>query len=156
MIDVLDEIATPIVKRCVEYLVFEVGIEAKIQDTKLSKRDILTIKNSSQIAISGSVDVVIAMGYENTLFEELIKYFLQGEDVSDDEIMVINESISGEIINIIVGNAITNPMNGSMLNITTPFFIDSISSMFEEENSNLISSTIETKSGKMAVVVKKN
>lgn len=154
MKDILKELLLPLQERTVQYL--ELDLEIPAQAQVISDKvfvDSYSIKNSSLLATSGSVEVYIAMGYDGTLFEEIVKVFLQGDEVPSEEIAEIKESISCEVINIIVGNAIKNPIDSTSLNITPPLYIDEMSSVFKDKNSNILTTNIKTQYGNIYIAI---
>ncbi|MCK9492262.1 MAG: chemotaxis protein CheX [Sulfurimonas sp.] len=154
MQDMLKGLLLPLRDRSAEYLESELEIQTKIQgvSSKIFTNP-TSIKNSSLLATTGSIEVYVAMGYDGTLFEEIVKIFLQGDEVEGEELIEIKESISCELINIIVGNAIKNPIDNTSLNITPPLYIDEMSSVFKDKNSKILTTNIETIYGNIYIAI---
>lgn len=154
MQNTLNKLLLPLRDRGVEYLVEDLQIKSQAQEISAKVfENPASIKDSSLIATTGSIEVFIAIGYDGTLFEEFVKFFLQGEDVEGEELIELKESISCEIINVIVGNAIKDPYDDSALNITPPLFIDEISSVFKDSNCDVVTTSITTDYGNMYIAI---
>lgn len=154
MQDILKSLLLPLRDRSAAYLESELDIASKVEEIggRILKES-YSIKNSSLLATTGAIEVYVAMGYDGDLFEEIVKVFLQGDDVGAEELIEIKESISCELINIIVGNAIKNPLDSRSLNITPPLYIDDMSSIFKDKNSNVLTTKIETKYGNIYIAI---
>ena len=110
-------------------------------------------KNTAMIGTGGSVQVLITMGYDDVLLEKLMKAFLEGEEVDEEEIDEVRESVSSEVINTIVGNALVNPIDGTALSITPPILIYEAKSLFKNKSSRIAAATISTEFGDMLLTV---
>lgn len=153
MIDFLNKILTSTIDKSVEYLNQDIKISTEIGNEKLTLDTLKTIKHSSLISTLGSMEVDIAIGFDDLLFETLVKHFLNDEEVADDKIVELNKSISCEIINIIVGKATANYVDNTTLNITPSLFIGTMPAVFNDQDNNYETAIINTKFGKMAILV---
>lgn len=151
MIDFLNKILASTVDKSVEYLTQDMKISAKKGDEKLSETTLKTIKHSSLISTLGSMEVDIVIGFDDLLFETLVKHFLHDEEVEDDKIVELQKSISCEIINIIVGKATVNYVDNATLNITPSLYIDQMPSLLHDTDTNYDTAIIHTECGKMAI-----
>lgn len=150
MMDFLNKILTSTVDKSIEYLTQDMKISAKKGDEKLSEATLETIKHSSSISTLGRMEVDIVIGFDDALFETLVKHFLHDENVEDDKIIELQKSISCEIINIIVGKATVNYVDNATLNITPPLYRDEMPSL-SDSYSNDDTTIIHTEYGKMAI-----
>ena len=105
--------------------------------------------STTMISVSGSLEMLITMGYDNNLLEKLIEVFLEGEEIEEDEIDEIKESVSSEIVNIIVGNALFNPIDKSALHISPPILIYEAKFLFKHKDSKIAITKITTNFGEM-------
>lgn len=153
MIDFLNKILTSTVDKSVEYLNQDIKISAEKGNEKLTLDTLKTIKHSSLISTLGSMEVDIAIGFDDLLFETLVKHFLNEEEVADDKAVELKKSISCEIINIIVGKATVNYVDNTTLHITPSLFIDKMPSIFNDTDYNHDTAIINTQFGKMAILV---
>lgn len=109
-------------------------------------------KNTSMIGTGGNIQVIITMSYDDKLLEKLVEIFLEGEEV-EEEMDEIRESVSSEIINTIVGNALVNPLDGTTLSITPPILIYEAKSLFKHKNSKIATAILTTEFGDMLLTV---
>lgn len=105
------------------------------------------------IGTGGTVQVLITIGYDDTLLDKLVEAFLEGEEVEEDEREEIYESVSSEFINTVVGNALQNPVDGSTLSITPPVLIYEAKSLFKQKGSQISIATIKTQYGDMLLTI---
>ena len=139
-----------LVKRSQSFLKEEMSIDIiSISEEESSPPKVELQKNTSMISVSGSVEILIVMGYNDALLEKLIDAFLEGEEVEDDELDEIRESVSSEIVNIIVGNALFNPVDNTVLHISPPILIYEAKFLFQQKNSHISITRIETQFGDM-------
>ena len=101
------------------------------------------------IGTGGSIQVLITMGYDDNLLDKLVEAFLEGEEVDEEELDEIKESVSCEIINTVVGNALKNPLDGTTLGITPPILIYEAKSLFRQKSSQIATSVLKTEFGEM-------
>lgn len=154
MQDILEKILLPLRDRSAEYLNKDLEIPAKAQEIKKEKFiKPCSIKNASLLATSGSIEIYASIGFDDKLFDELVNIFLQGDVLEGDELIEIRESISCEIVNIIVGNAIINPMNDSKISITPPLYIDDMSLFFKDKSTTIMTTIIQTEYGNMYIAI---
>ena len=139
-----------LVKRTKDFLTKEMGIEIMaITQESTSPPKVELQKSTSMISVSGSLEILITMGYNDQLLEKLIEVFLEGEEVDEEEMDEIRESVSSEIVNIIVGNALFNPYDRSVLHISPPILIYEAKFLFKQKDSYIAITKIKTKLGDM-------
>ncbi|MFA6760737.1 MAG: hypothetical protein WCR69_06830 [Sulfuricurvum sp.] len=146
----------PIRDRAAKFLDADLDIRSKIGELRSEVfSDTSNIKNSSLIAITSNSSLFVAIGYDSQLFDIVAGHCLNGEEVSEDELVELRESISSEAINIIVGNALQTPPTGVAINISTPLYIDEIDSVFKDKLARVATTTIDTLFGSMYIAVVK-
>lgn len=138
--------------RSEEYLHNDLDIEGESDIHLYSDKNYFTFYNCSRIDTTGSLEVSIIMGFEKNLFNEIMTIMLQGEAVAEEEIEELTMSISCEITNIIVGNAINNPIDASMLNISPPMYMSKVEQTVDDST---VAGHVETAYGSMLVMVTK-
>lgn len=149
-----NEILVAILSRTISFLNDEMGITVISKNPEISSpKKVELKKNTAMIATGGSVQVLITMGYDDVLLEKLMEAFLEGEEIDEEEIDEIRESVSSEVINIIVGNALTNPIDDTVLNITPPILIYEAKSLFKHKSSKIAAATIKTNFGDMLLSI---
>lgn len=146
----------PIRDRAAKYLDVDLGIRSKIGELRSEVfSDTSNITNSSLIAITSNSSLFVAIGYDSQLFDTVTNNCLSGEEVNEDELVELRESISGEVINIIVGNALQTPPTWVAINISTPLYINEISSVFKDKLAQVATTTIDTLFGSMYIALVK-
>ena len=145
-----NDILTPIVERSITFLKEDLDIEVSSNSVEiLSPKKVELKKNTAMIGTGGNVQVLITMGYDDELLDRVVEAFLEGEEVDDDELDEIRESVSCEVVNTIVGNALKNPLDGTTLSITPPILIYEAKSLFKHKDSKIAVATIKTEFGDM-------
>ena len=145
----------PMVERSKSFLSNEMGIKVLTDNpTIITPEKLKLYKYSAMIGTAGSVDVILIMGYESELLLNLINTFLGGDHIEENELTEIRNSVSSEIINIIVGNALINPIDSSTIGITPPVMIHHEKVIETEDNKTFIySSTLKTEYGDMSIAI---
>lgn len=115
--------------------------------------DKLMLKNhTSMIGVGGKINLMIIISYEDSMLQELINLFMDGEEVAEDEINEVRESVAGEVINTIMGLALpTFPNRGKGVTITPPITINDASNMVKHKNSKILTVTIVTEYGEVSL-----
>ncbi len=151
----IEYILSPIVNRITTYLQSDINInlnkKAKFSYTNIDK--IALKKFTSYIHISGLVEVSVCMSYDLFLLDEILEEFNQGESIDDEELSDYRESVSMEVLNIIVGNALFNPYDKTILEITSPFITDYDELCSHDINEKIAHVIIDTEFGEMQVLV---
>jgi len=126
-----------------------------IEDVKTDEVDInkLQLKDyTSMVGTGGSLNILIVITYQQSLLDYLMEQFLEGEEVSEDERQDYLDSVSGEVINTIIGLALpTFPNRGKGVTITPPIMINDASHITKNKNSEIISANIVTDQGEMSI-----
>ena len=144
------EILSPLIQRSVSFLKEDLEISIISENIDIiSPNRIKLKKNTAMIGTGGSVQVLITMGYDDKLLDKVVEAFLEGEEIQDDELEEIQESVSCEVVNTIVGNALKNPLDGTTLGITPPILISEAKSLFKQKSSHIAAATITTEFGDM-------
>ncbi|MBU1990102.1 chemotaxis protein CheX [bacterium] len=148
------DVLTPILQRAVSFLNDDMKIRVVSQSLQvICPKKVELKKNTSMIGTGGSIQVIITMSYEDALLEELVKAFLEGEEAAEDEMDEIRESVSSEFVNTVVGNALSNPFDGTTLTITPPVLIYEAKSLFRHKSSAIAAASITTSFGDILLTV---
>ncbi|MBL0721822.1 MAG: hypothetical protein JJV88_04500 [Sulfurovum sp.] len=153
----VEYILSPVVNRATTYLQSDMNINIKNKAlfSYLFIDEIALKHYCSYIHISGLVDVSVCVSYDESLVDKLLNEFNQGHIVEDSEIELYRESISKEVINIIIGNALFNPYDKSVLEITTPHIIEYEELIIHDVHQRIAHVTIDTEYGEMQILVGK-
>jgi two-component system, chemotaxis family, sensor kinase CheA len=151
----IEYILSPIVNRVTTFLQSDMNInlhkKAKFTYTSIDR--IIFKKFTSYIHISGLVEVSICMSYDLFLLDEILEEFNQGDPIDPEELPAYRESVSMEVLNIIVGNALFNPYDKTILEITSPFITDYDELCSRGINEKIAHVIIDTEFGEMQVLV---
>jgi len=151
----IEYILSPVINRATTYLQSDMKIN--IKNKALFSYDyidnILIKEYCSYIHISGIVDVSVCISYDTFLLDKILQEFNQGYSVKEDELLLFRESISKEVINIIVGNALFNPYDKSVLEITTPYNIKHDELVAHAMHQKIAHVLIDTEYGEMQILV---
>ena len=149
-----EEILRVLVDRAISFLSSDMQIEVIDDDIKIeSPREVKLKKNTSVIGTSGDTSVLIAMGYDDKLLDNMLEQFLEGESVDDEEYEEMRNSTSCEVANIIVGNALANLKNQENIGITPPILIYEGKSLYRYKNSQILNAEIKTNFDNMLITV---
>jgi chemotaxis protein CheX len=144
------EILLPLVERSISFLRDDLGIDVSADPIDIrSPKKVELKKNTAMIGTGGSLQVLITMGYDDELLDKVVEAFLEGEEIDDEEMEEIKESVSCEVVNTVVGNALKNPLDGTTLGITPPILIYEAKSLFRQKRSQIATAIIKTEFGEM-------
>lgn len=108
---------------------------------------------TSYIHISGLVDVSVCMSFDQFLLDKLIEEFNHGYKVKVDELLEYRNSVSMEVLNIIIGNALFNPYDHSILKITSPHIIKQDELSTDAGNEKVANVIIDTEFGEIQILI---
>jgi CheY-specific phosphatase CheX len=146
--DTYKELLVPILDRLKSFLNEDMGIPVLSERSEvLNSEHIILKRNTVFIGTGGSVQLFITIGFDQKVLEELTIKFCEGEFYEGEELIEIQESVACEVSNIVVGNAIRNPVDSSIINITPPVLIHDAKSLAKYKNSMILESKIVTDIG---------
>ncbi len=151
----IEYILSPIVNRVTTYLQSDMNIninkKAKFSYTHIEK---VAVKQfTSYIHISGLVEVSVCMSYDLFLLDKILEEFNHGETIAKEELSAYRESVSMEVLNIIVGNALFNPYDKSILEITSPVITVFDELCSHDMNEKIAHVIVDTEFGEMQILV---
>ena len=107
---------------------------------------------TSMIGTGGTLNLMIIISYDSNLLNHLVTLFMDGEEVAQDEMVEVIDSVSGETINTIIGLALpTFPNRGKGVTITPPITINDASNIKKYKNSKIVSANIVTQYGELSI-----
>ena len=146
----VEEVLHPLLARAISFISGDLGIDVLADTTEILSPTSVNLKtNTAMIGTGGAIQVMITMGYDDKLLEKIVEAFLEGEEADEDEMDEIRESVSCEVINTIVGNALRNPVDDTTLSITPPIAIYEAKSLFKHKSSKIATATLKTEYGDM-------
>ena len=122
-------------------------------ETTKSEYEVLSLKDfTSMIGVGGKISLMTVISFDGELLNKLVSIFMDGEEVSEDEIDEIRESVTGEVINTIIGLALpTFPNRGKGVTITPPITINEASVLKKHKNSRILSANVTTNFGTVSI-----
>lgn len=137
------------------FLQEDMGIEMKNQTTSILDTQSLHLKRyTSMIGVGGKVNLMIVISFDENLLDTLVELFMDGEEVLDEEVQEIRESVTGEVINTILGLALpTFPNRGKGVTITPPISINDSKILKKHKDSKIATTEIFTDFGTMDISV---
>ena len=136
-------------------LLLQEDMKLEILDVETTKSDydVLTLKEfTSMIGVGGKISLMTVISFDGELLNKLVSIFMDEEEVSVDEIDEIRESVTGEVINTIIGLALpTFPNRGKGVTITPPITINEASLLKKHKNSKIVSADVTTNFGTVSI-----
>jgi CheY-specific phosphatase CheX len=135
------------------FLTEDMNIEINNVDMSQIDSDQLNLKqHTSMIGVGGKLNLMAVISFDDDILAKLVELFMDGEEVEEDEADEVKESVTGEVINTILGLALpTFPNRGKGVTITPPISINDTSSLKKHKNSNILSATISTNHGTLSI-----
>ena len=107
---------------------------------------------TSMIGVGGKIKLMAVISFDVNLLNKLVSIFMDGEEVAQDEVDEIRESVTGEVINTILGLSLpTFPNRGKGITITPPITINEASVLKKHKNSRIVSVNITTNFGTVSI-----
>ncbi|MEA3354473.1 MAG: chemotaxis protein CheX [Campylobacterota bacterium] len=129
-----------------EMSIKSVGID-ELNPDKLILKDY-----TPMIGTGGNLNMMVVISYEKELLDHLVELFMDGEEIEEEEMQEVLDSVSGETINTIIGLALpTFPSRGKGVTITPPITINDASNIKRYKNSKIVSANIVTDYGVMSI-----
>ncbi len=130
----------------------DMGIE--IDDIAREEESVgLNLKShTAMIGVGGELNMMVVISFDATMLNKLIEVFMEGEDVAPEEEEEIKESVTGEVINTIIGLALpTFPKRGRGVTITPPISINDASKIQKHKDSKILAANIRTQYGELSI-----
>lgn len=130
-------------------------MDIEIKEVAIGGGDIeqLSLKShTSMIGVGGSISLMVVISFDDPMLEKLVTLFMDGEDVDPEEEVEIKESVTGEVINTIIGLALpTFPNRGKGVTITPPITINDAANMKKHKDSKIVTANITTPYGELSI-----
>ena len=106
-------------------------------------------KSTVMIGTSGSIKLIITLGFDDVLLNKLVENFMKEDALDNSDLEEVKSSVACEITNTIIGNAIDNPIGSSDIYITPPVLIYEAKTLNKSKNSKFLFVTFMTKYGEI-------
>ena len=149
-----DYMLEPLLNRTISFLRDDLNIKVINENFDiLSSKTIELNVNSAVIGTNGTIKNNIAISYDEKLLNKITELFFESESSDDEKIESVAQNVSAEVLNIIVGNALSNPLDNSVLSITPPLLVKEKRILTEHENSEVAMAILKTEFGNMILYV---
>lgn len=137
-------------------LFLEEDMEISILNSKqidiLSPQKLVLKNRTSMIGTGGTLNIMLVISFEKNILSKLVENFMEGEEIEDEELDEIEDSVSGEVLNTIVGLSLpTFPNRGKGITITPPISVNDASSIYKHKDSKIICATVQTEYGDIVI-----
>ncbi len=143
------DILIPIIKRVKSYLEEEFNIDVFNTSEISCPKDIHLKKNTVMIGTSGSIKLIISLGFDEKLIDKIVDIFMGEDNISDFDLSEIKNSVICEVTNTIIANVIDNPVDESNIYITPPVLISEAKTLNKNKDSKFVFVTFITKYGEI-------
>ena len=143
------DVLRPIIKRVKTYLEEELNIDVFNTSEITCPKNIHLKKNTVMIGTTGSIKLIISLGFDEKLLNIIVEKFLGEDNITDYTLEEVRDSVACEVTNTIIGNAIDNPVDESDIYITPPVLVCSGKTLNKEKNSKFAFITFITKYGEI-------
>jgi len=143
------DLLVPIIRRVKTYLEEEMKIDVFNCSEIVYPKNIHLKRNTIMIGTSGSIKLIITLGYDDLLLNKLVEIFTHGDNIEDIDTNEVKNSVACEISNTIIGNAINNPIDNSDIYITPPVLVSEAKTLYKDKDSKFVYVSLVTKYGEI-------
>ncbi len=130
----------------------DMGIEIEDIVRKEKSAELNLKSHTAMIGVGGELNMMVVISFDTPMLNKLVEVFMEGEDVAPEEEEEIKESVTGEVINTIIGLSIpTFPKRGKGVTITPPISINDASNIKKHKDSKIVSANIKTHYGELSI-----
>ena len=106
---------------------------------------------TAMIGVGGALNMMVVISFDDTMLNKLVEVYMEGEDITPEE-QEIKESVTGEIINTIIGLSLpTFSKRGKGVTITPPISINDASNIKKHKDSKIVTANIRTYYGEVSI-----
>ncbi|MBF0303563.1 MAG: chemotaxis protein CheX [Desulfamplus sp.] len=140
-------------KRAVSFLNDETRIIVDRQDIKLLEINRLELNYlTSLVTVGTSPHIFVIFSYEKKLIEKIFEVYTEELDIIPEERLEYMEETAGDVLNIIVGNAIAKCQNdGTAISLSPPIVISSAESIAKSRTVKFFINNLNTIHGNMSI-----
>lgn len=143
-----------LIDRTSKFLQEEASIQVKQAVQTLDSLNTLEIESvTSILTVEDFHKTIVAFSYQKPLLEAIFSKYAEGLRISPEEYSSFLEETAGDMINIIIGNALADFQKpGIAFNLSTPIIINEAKSIFKYKKSELITARLTTELGSMLII----
>lgn len=142
-----------VIKRTIAFLIEEVHIKISKANYELNEVNTLIFQNlTSIITIEDCARMTIVFSYEDLLIKEIFQRYTSHIEIDEQEVKFFMEETSGDMINIIIGNVLSDfEQPGIVFAMSTPIIINEAKNIIKYKNQKTYCAEITTEYGDMLV-----
>lgn len=107
---------------------------------------------TSILSVEGNMKMLFAFTFDKVLIEEIFKRYAQDIDIDESEIDIYIEETAGEMINIVMGNAIAKlNLKNQIISLSPPVVIMEAKSITRIKASEFLTIVLSTEFGMMEI-----
>ncbi len=142
-----------IVEKYIDFLKNDMEIELINEEYDVKEFKTIFIKNiASSLEVYASESYEVYFEYEEKLLKKLVNSFTYGEKLEKNEYLEIKNSVCTEVLNTVLGHAITYPSD-KLIDISTPKLINN-EVLLESKKNDIYESFIKTIYGNTKIIIK--
>jgi CheY-specific phosphatase CheX len=144
-----------VTQRTISFLSQEISLETSSKIMAVENLLYMKLKSlSSLISIGGKFNAYIVFSFDKALIFQIFKTYTKGLDLPlEDEATDIEET-AGEMMNIIIGNALTHFVDkGEAIYFSPPIVISEAKRIVQCNNARFFRSSLDTPFGEMSIFI---
>jgi hypothetical protein len=142
-----------VVERTATYLSDEVFINVLEVKYNLNNEKQFDLRNlTSIITVEDHLKITLAFSYDKSLIEKIFEGYSQGIEVAADEVQSYIEESAGDMINIVLGNVLSQfQQSGKAFGISTPVIINGAKSIGKYKNTQFFTAELKSDFGIISI-----
>ncbi len=143
-----------LLERVTRFLSEEASVQVRSISLNPATIDKLDLKSiTSILTIEDMFKMIVAFSYERPLLDAIFTEYSAGLRVEPEEYDALLEETAGDMINIVVGNALRDfQQPGYAFALSTPIIINEAKSILRYKKSDLITAEIAAEQGSMTIL----
>ncbi|MBF0257410.1 MAG: chemotaxis protein CheX [Desulfamplus sp.] len=140
-------------RRTESFLKDEMNIQVNGQDIKLVEESRLELKHlTSVVTIGTAPHIFVIFSYDKELINKIFEAYTKELEILPEECLEYMEETAGDVVNIIVGNAISEFDNdGQAINLSPPIVIAQAQSIAKSRTVRFFVNRLSTSCGHMSI-----
>jgi CheY-specific phosphatase CheX len=150
----IQQVIKSAIARTSSYLESEYKIKVSVIKAEKGGLDSLTLLDMTVIiGMGGSVNLLIAFSFQESLLDELFKQMTTDFDVAPDEIEMYREASAGEVVNTILGHCTIDlqKTDGPAISMTPPVILDRVKTIKRMKNAMFYTESLNTDFGQLNI-----
>lgn len=144
-----------ITDRTIGFLKEEVDLTVTGRSTKFEDLQRLKLRDlSSLISIGGEINIYIVFSFAEKLITQIFENYTDELDLAPEERIEYMEETAGEMINIIIGNAMVSLQSrGSAIHFSPPIILSEAKRIVRHKHAQFFTNDLDTVHGGMSISI---